>query len=89
VREPVKLFRGSEGRTKAMSNEGKAVYEGDSEYIPLSDVEMNSTALTIAIQRELSEYADIFKDDRSDPRLRTIQSRINYLALARMNLKSA
>jgi hypothetical protein len=53
----------------------------------MPDVELNSTALTIAIQRELSELVKIFKANRDDERVRIIQARVTALAVARMNLK--
>lgn len=51
------------------------------------DVEMNSTAITIAIQRELADLARIRKADRQDGRLQSIYAGVNELAVARMNLK--
>lgn len=54
-----------------------------------SQPEPGSTAIGIAIERELSEAARLHKSDRDDPRIREAFARVNELSTMRMNLSVA
>lgn len=53
------------------------------------EVELNSTSITIEIQREMAEAVRLRKADRNDPRIKTLMVRIDELAQRRRSLLGA